>query len=409
MGLPILAGKTTQKQAEPSKLALNIMHFGRSLRLAGLPIGTGKIIDAVRAVEIAGFRSSEDFYWALHGIFVSSPEHELIFSQGFHIFWRRPELLGKLLETGLLTPPPPASKKSAGSRRLSDAMGLKNFGSNRRDPEQRETYVGASSAEVFRTMDFEKMSVKEIMKAEKIIEGLPLSIPERKTRHLIQSHKGPLVDLRSTMRANLRTGSAMIQLKYRKAKKRAPPLVVICDISGSMAKYSRLLLHFTHALTKKRERVHSFVFGTRLTNITRFLTERDTDVALESAQTVIRDWSGGTRIGVCLRMFNIHWSRRVLSQGAVVILISDGLDRDPGVGLGEEMERIHKSCRRLIWLNPLLRYSEFEPRALGVKAMLPHVDEFRPVHNLASMAALAEALVANDLVARREPKHRDEG
>lgn len=402
-----MTGNTTQKQAEPSKLALNIMHFGRSLRSAGLPIGTGKIIDAVRAVELAGFRSSDDFYWALHGIFVSRPEHELIFSQGFHIFWRRPELLGKLLQTGLLSPPPPANKKSAGSRRLSDALGLRNFGSSLLDSEQRQAYTGASSTEVFRTMDFEKMSVKEITEAEKIIKGLPLPIPERKTRHLIPSHKGPLVDLRSTLRANLRTGSAMLQLKYRKAKKRAIPLVVICDISGSMAKYSRLLLHFTHALTKKRERVHSFVFGTRLTNITRFLIARDVDVALESAQAVIRDWSGGTRIATCLRMFNIHWSRRVLSQGAVVILISDGLDRDPSVGLGEEMERIQKSCRRLIWLNPLLRYSEFEPRALGVKAMLPHVDEFRPVHNLASMAALAEALAANDFVAGREPKHRD--
>jgi len=402
-----LTGNTTQKQAEPSKLALNIMHFGRSLRSAGLPIGTGKIIDAVRAVELAGFRSSDDFYWALHGIFVSRPEHELIFSQGFHIFWRRPELLGKLLQTGLLSPPPPANKKSAGSRRLSDALGLRNFGSSLLDSEQRQAYTGASSTEVFRTMDFEKMSVKEITEAEKIIKGLPLPIPERKTRHLIPSHKGPLVDLRSTLRANLRTGSAMLQLKYRKAKKRAIPLVVICDISGSMAKYSRLLLHFTHALTKKRERVHSFVFGTRLTNITRFLIARDVDVALESAQAVISDWSGGTRIATCLRMFNIHWSRRVLSQGAVVILISDGLDRDPSVGLGEEMERIQKSCRRLIWLNPLLRYSEFEPRALGVKAMLPHVDEFRPVHNLASMAALAEALAANDFVAGREPKHRD--
>ncbi len=402
-----MTGNTTQKQAEPSKLALNIMHFGRSLRSAGLPIGTGKIIDAVRAVELAGFRSSDDFYWALHGIFVSRPEHELIFSQGFHIFWRRPELLGKLLQTGLLSPPPPANKKSAGSRRLSDALGLRNFGSSLLDSEQRQAYTGASSTEVFRTMDFEKMSVKEITEAEKIIKGLPLPIPERKTRHLIPSHRGPLVDLRSTLRANLRTGSAMLQLKYRKAKKRAIPLVVICDISGSMAKYSRLLLHFTHALTKKRERVHSFVFGTRLTNITRFLIARDVDVALESAQAVISDWSGGTRIATCLRMFNIHWSRRVLSQGAVVILISDGLDRDPSVGLGEEMERIQKSCRRLIWLNPLLRYSEFEPRALGVKAMLPHVDEFRPVHNLASMAALAEALAANDFVAGREPKHRD--
>ena len=392
-----MAANTTQKQATPSKLAVNIMHFARSLRIAGLPVGTGKIIDAVRAAEISGLRSSEDFYWALHSIFVSRPEHELIFRKGFQIFWKRPELLGQLLETGLLAPTSSASGKSAGSRRLSDAMGLKTFGSNLESSEKRETYVGASSAEVFRTMDFEKMSVEEIEEAKRIIKGLPLPVPERKTRHLMQSHKGPLIDLRSTMRTSLRSGAAMIQLKYRQAQKRPTPLVVICDISGSMAKYSRLLLHFTHALANQRDRVHSFVFGTRLTNITRFLVERDTDVALESAQAVIKDWSGGTRIAVCLRMFNIQWSRRVLSQGAVVILISDGLDRDINVGLAQEMERIHKSCRRLIWLNPLLRYSEFEPRALGVKAMLPHVDEFRPVHNLASMAALAEGLARSDL------------
>ena len=395
-----LAANTTQEKGEPSRLAVNIMHFGRALRIAGLPIGTGKIIDAVTAAEISGLRSLDDFYWALHSIFVSRPEHELIFRQGFQIFWKRPELLEKLLETGLLAPTSSARPKSAGSRRLSDAMGLKNFGSNSEDPHQRENYTGASSAETFRTMDFEKMSAAEISEAKKIIKDLPLPIPKRKTRHLIQSHKGPLIDLRATMCASLRTGAAMIDLKYRRAEKRATPLVVICDISGSMAKYSRLLLHFTHALTNKRDRVHSFVFGTRLTNITRFLAERDTDVALEAAQAVIKDWSGGTRIAVCLRMFNVHWSRRVLGQGAVVLLISDGLDRDVSIGLEKEMERIHKSCRRLIWLNPLLRYSEFEPRALGVKAMLPHVDEFRPIHNLVSMAALAEALASNDLVAK---------
>ncbi len=169
-------------------------------------------------------------------------------------------------------------------------------------------------------------------------------------------------------------------------------MVVLCDISGSMGRYSRMLLHFMHALENARERVHAFVFGTRLTNITRQLRHKDVDVALDAVVAAVEDWSGGTRIGACVHDFNVAWSRRVLAQGAVVLLISDGLDRAGGEGLGHEMERLHKSSRRLIWLNPLLRYDGFEPKALGVRAMLPHVDEFRPVHNLESLAVLAEAL-----------------
>ena len=381
------------REAEQSKLATNIMHFARSLRLAGLPIGTDKIIGAVKAVEISGLRSSEDFYWALHGVFVSRPEQDLIFEQGFHIFWKRPELLNQLLERGLLVPQ--AKTNTAGSRRLSDAMALQNFGSGSIENKESKTYRGTSAVEVFRTLDFEKMSEKEITEAKKAIKELVLPMVGRKTRHLVRSNRGPMVDLRSTMRASLRVGGAVIQLKYRKLQERPPPLVVVCDISGSMARYSQLLIHFAHALTNGRERVYSFVFGTQLTNISKYLVERDADVALEAAQDVVKDWSGGTRIGACLRSFNHEWSRRVLGQGAVVILITDGLDRDGGGSLGEEMERMHKSCRRLIWLNPLLRYSEFEPKALGVKAMLPHVDEFRPVHNLASVAELAEVLSAD--------------
>ena len=381
------------REAEQSKLATNIMHFARSLRLAGLPIGTDKIISAVKVAEISGLRSSEDFYWALHGVFVSRPEQDLIFEQGFHIFWKRPELLNQLLERGLLVPQ--GKTNTAGSRRLSDAMALQNVGSGSIENKESKTYRGTSAVEVFRTLDFEKMSEKEITEAKKAIKELVLPMVGRKTRHLVRSNRGPMVDLRSTMRASLRVGGAVIQLKYRKLQERPPPLVVICDISGSMARYSQLLIHFSHALTNGRERVHSFVFGTQLTNISKYLVERDADVALEAAQDVVKDWSGGTRIGSCLRSFNHEWSRRVLGQGAVVILITDGLDRDGGGSLGEEMERMHKSCRRLIWLNPLLRYSEFEPKALGVKAMLPHVDEFRPVHNLASVAELAEALSAD--------------
>ena len=381
------------REAEQSKLATNIMHFARSLRLAGLPIGTDKIIGAVKAAEISGLQSSEDFYWALHGVFVSRPEQDLIFEQGFHIFWKRPELLNQLLERGLLVPQ--GKTNTAGSRRLSDAMALQNFGSGSIENKESKTYGGTSAVEVFRTLDFEKMSEKEITEAKKAIKKLVLPMVGRKTRHLVRSNRGPMVDLRSTMRASLRVGGAVIQLKYRKLQERPPPLVVVCDISGSMARYSQLLIHFAHALTNGRERVYSFVFGTQLTNISKYLVERDADVALEAAQDVVKDWSGGTRIGACLRSFNHEWSRRVLGQGAVVILITDGLDRDGGGSLGEEMERMHKSCRRLIWLNPLLRYSEFEPKALGVKAMLPHVDEFRPVHNLASVAELAEALSAD--------------
>ena len=194
------------------------------------------------------------------------------------------------------------------------------------------------------------------------------------------------------MRAALRSGRDVIPLKWKSRRRRHPPLVVLCDISGSMSRYARMLLHFLHAITNDRDRVHSFLFGTRLSNITRHLRNKDVDLALEKVSKQVLDWSGGTRIGACLQDFNVTWSRRVLGQGAIVLLISDGLDRDDASGLSREMERLHKSCRRLIWLNPLLRYDGYEPKSQGAKAMMPHVDEFRPVHNLASLAELTAVL-----------------
>jgi uncharacterized protein with von Willebrand factor type A (vWA) domain len=217
-----------------------------------------------------------------------------------------------------------------------------------------------------------------------------MDLPTRRSR---PAHgAGQRADLRATMRAALRSGSDTIPLRWKRPRRRHPPLVVICDISGSMSRYSRMLLHFMHAITNDRDRVHTFLFGTRLTNITRHLRQKDVDVALEKVAEVVVDWSGGTRIGASLREFNIHWSRRVLGQGAVVLFISDGLDRDNAEGLGAEIERLHKSCRRLIWLNPLLRYEGYEPKSLGAQVLVPHVDDFRTVHNLDSLSQLTEVL-----------------
>jgi uncharacterized protein with von Willebrand factor type A (vWA) domain len=214
------------------------------------------------------------------------------------------------------------------------------------------------------------------------------------TRRFRRDPTGPRIDLRATMRESLRGGGGLVDLARRRRRVRHPPLVVLCDISGSMSRYSRMLLHFLHAVTNDRDRVHVFVFGTRLTNVTRALRSKDVDVALGRIGAQVQDWSGGTRIGHCIDGFNRDWSRRVLGQGAVVLLISDGLDRDGGVGLSVAMDRLHRSCRRLIWLNPLLRWDGFAPKSSGIRAMLPHVDEFRSAHSLESLEELARLLAA---------------
>jgi hypothetical protein len=236
------------------------------------------------------------------------------------------------------------------------------------------------------------MSADEIARARALIRRMQLPIRAVPTRRFRPEPRGRRVDLRRTLRQSLRGGGAMIDLARKRRVRRHPPLVILCDISGSMERYSRMLLHFMHAVTNDRDRVHCFVFGTRLTNISRQLRQRDVDLALAKVGERVLDWSGGTRIGHCLHAFNRVWSRRVLAQGAVVLLITDGLDRDAGAGLEREIERLHKSCRRLIWLNPLLRYEGYAPIATGSRAIIKHVDDFRPVHNLESLAQLTEAL-----------------
>jgi uncharacterized protein with von Willebrand factor type A (vWA) domain len=371
------------------------MHFARTLRAAGLPVGPGKLLDAVDAVRTVGIESRRDFYWTLHAVFVNRRDQREIFDQAFHIFWRNPQILEKAMAAVLpQTHLPPDENAKEMSRRLADALAPPEGDEPQNLEEELEIDAALtfSAREVLQSTDFETMSADEISQAKQLVRAMRLPIMAVPTRRFVADPNGARADMRATLRAALRSGGGMIDLKRRSRRTRHPPIVMLCDISGSMSRYSRIFLHFMHAVTNDRDRVHTFLFGTRLTNVTRYLRYKDVDVALDRITTAVEDWSGGTRIGQCLAEFNRLWSRRVLGQGAIVLLITDGLDRDAGTGLDQEVERLHKSCRRLIWLNPLLRFDGFEPRSSGVRAILPHVDDFRTVHNLDSLAALTEAL-----------------
>ena len=389
--------------ASAGTFAANIMHFGRALRAAGLPIGPQRVVEAVRAVETAGIGRRDDFYWTLHAVFVNRRDQRELFNQAFHLFWRNPRMLEQML--ALMLPRNGGTRDDsapAASRRVADGLlgGPRPAEGQGGENDERDVEVDAvltySAAEALRTRDFEDMSADEIRQAKEVIAAMRLPILAATTRRFEPDPNGPRVDMRATLRTALRSGTAIIPLRLRRPRRRPPPVVALCDISGSMSRYSRMLIHFLHALTNDRDRVHTFVFGTRLTNVTRYLRDRDVDIALAKVGEAAGDWDGGTRIGHCLAEFNLRWSRRVLGQGAVVLFISDGLDRDAGRGLAREIERLHKSCRRLIWLNPLLRYQGFEPKSAGIRAILPHVDDFRQVHNLDSLDALAEALSRPD-------------
>ncbi len=343
-------GERMGQAAERGRLLANIMYFARTLRAAGLPIGPGKVLAAVEAVRAVGIADRQDFYWTLHAVFVNRRDQRELFDQAFHIFWRNPELLEKML--GLMLPTIRGDEPGEEmNRRLAEALHL-GQDEGREQPGEEKVELDAvmtfSSRELLQQMDFEKMSGAELAQAKAAIRRMVLPLAAAPTRRFAPDPRGERTDMRASLRAQLRSGD-LLALKRKRRQTRPPPLVILCDISGSMSRYSRLFLHFMH-------------------------------------------WSGGTRIGQCLAEFNRRWSRRVLGQGAVVLLISDGLDRDAGVGLGQEMDRLHRSCRRLIWLNPLLRYEGFAPKSLGMRAILPHVDEFRPVHSLDSLDDLVKAL-----------------
>jgi len=374
------------------KLADNVVHFARALRHAGVPVGPDRVLDGLRALELIGVARRDDFYWTLASVFLGRREQIELFDQAFSIFWHSRRLSGQIPGAPVVESSNAAGQEPAGNR-IAEALGLT---AEVMLPGERaalqETGASASQMEKLRTQDFDTMTIEELAQVKKLIARLRLPIPDIRIRRLQPHAHGQFVDLRGTLRASLRGNADVIPLRRRSHQRRHPPLVILCDISGSMSRYSRMFLHFMHAITNDRDRVHTFVFGTRLTNITRHLRHRDVDMALGAVSRAVADWSGGTRIGANLKEFNLRWSRRVLGQNAEVLLISDGLDRDAGVDLPQAMERLHKSCRKLIWLNPLLRFDGFEPKATGVRLMLPHVDAFVPAHSVESLADLARIL-----------------
>ncbi|MES2967371.1 MAG: VWA domain-containing protein [Pseudomonadota bacterium] len=388
---------------EDGKLSHNIAHFARALRKAGLPIGPGRVVDAIRAVQVAGFSERADFFWTLHACFVSRPEQRAVFAQVFRLYWRDPQYLEHMMS--LMIPAVRGVQEDriaeAAEKRAAEAL----LDGHQPDLPDRESEAGdqieidatatMSHEERLKTLDFEQMSIAEIAQAKRMLARLSLPVKPLTSRRF-SAGTGTRIDARRTLRGALRQGGEVTKLAMKSPAIRWPNLVVLCDISGSMSQYSRMVLHFVHAVANRKgqgwARVHAFTFGTRLTNITRHLRNRDVDAALKAAGAEAQDWSGGTRIGASLHAFNRDWSRRVLGQGAVVLLITDGLDRDDTGALAHEMQRLHLSARRLIWLNPLLRWDGFAPRATGIKAMLPHVDAFRAGHSIASLEGLGQAI-----------------
>lgn len=386
---------------ERGRFAENVLMFCRTLRRAGLPIGPGQVIDALMAAGTAGLQRRDDFYWALRAVLVNDPAHFRLFHQAFHVYFRNPRLLERF--TALLLPEAIENQQQAPSpetaRRLMEALAVSTGEFEDTDEPEIDRSQTWSRREILRKKDFEQMTLVELDEAKQLLRAEIVPLKDVATRRFKASGYGHRYDLRRSMQLMMRNNGQLIQLSKKHRVERPPVLVLICDISGSMSRYSRIFLHFAHALSSGNQVVHSFVFATRLTNISRRLSDKDVDSALAKISTEVMDWDGGTRIADCLERFNIDWSRRVLAQNAVVILLSDGLERDSESNLEVQMRRLRRSCRQLIWLNPVLRYADFEPKATGIRKMLPYVDLFLPAHNVDSLGGLSRIL-------RRRPESR---
>jgi uncharacterized protein with von Willebrand factor type A (vWA) domain len=384
------------------RLAENVVHFSRVLRAAGVPVGTDRVILTLEALKVAGLESRDDLRSVLESCLIDRAQHRLLFDQAFHVFWKDPDLLGQMLRLLL----PQVSEKLGGAharppenRRLGEALAPtapRSRSAARPERIEVDARLSASDREQLRKADFDTMSTAELAAARRMLQAIVPFFARLPTRRDTPSPLGPRFDLRAVLRESARRGGDIATLPRRRRRTHLEPLVVIVDISGSMSRYSRMFLHFVHALAggpgSADYRVHVFVFGTRLTNVTRQLRHRDPDLALSEVVRAVDDWSGGTRIAACLHEFNRHWARRVLSGNPTVLLVTDGLEHREIDELGREAEWLARSCRRLVWLNPLLRYEAFEPRARGVRALLAHVSSLLPVHNLESLEQLASVL-----------------
>jgi len=397
----VLAAATSDA---PRAFAANVVHFARVLRKAGLPLGTDRQLLALEALQVTGVASRADLYAVLRACLIDRIEHRALFDQAFAVFWRDPELLEQLLALLLPAVPHPRPGPEPG-RRLAEAMlGKRSPGAdNPSSPLPLHGQPGWSDRERLRKADFDSMTAEEWTAAQCMLRALRPWFRRIATRRDAPAASGCRIDLRELLRESGRRGGDFAVLARKKRRTRPEALVAVVDISGSMSRYSRVFLHFMHAMANSEVAFSAFVFGTRLTPITRQLRAHDPDEALAGVVEEVEDWAGGTRIGPCLREFNLRWARRLPLHEATVLLVTDGLERADIELLSAEASRLGRSCGRLFWLNPLLRYEGFEPKARGVRALLPHVDRLLPMHNVASLEQVARALLT-DSTRRHSPR-----
>lgn len=400
MATRLLAGGEPRHHA-----ADNILHFARVLRSAGLPVGPDRVLLAIEALEQVGVDRREDVRAALAAVMLSRHEQRPLFDAAFAAFWRDPKLLERMMLMMLPKVRGQAEPPADRNARLQQALNPPSKAPRNPPPEEDavdparfDAMLTSSERERLQKADFATMTIAEFNLARRLATQVALPIDPVLTRRSRPDRRGR-PDLRTTMRQMLHTPDLLLP---RRVSPRIvpPPLVVLLDISGSMERYSRVFLHFTHAIAQRRT-VHAFVFGTRLTSISRCLRHRDPDEALARADALVDDWRGGTRIAANLARFNRDWARRVLTRNAALLLVTDGLERADGGDLAKEAALLSRFARQFIWLNPLLRFEGFEPRAAGIRAILPHVDRFLPMHNLASLADLGRALQPTNTGNRR--------
>jgi uncharacterized protein with von Willebrand factor type A (vWA) domain len=377
--------------SERGHLLRNMLIFGRMLRALGIKVTPTQIIDLVEALKHIDIRQREDFKDSTRTVLINNHEQIPLFDRAFDLFWQAREK-NQLMEIDLGA----LLQRSPEPEKLTEVAPSPADGDNPPERESEEPIIETiytySAQEVLREKDFTELTPTELQEVRLMMQRMKWELEQRRTRRKMRAPHGIYLDMRRSFRQNLRYGGELLQLTWRRRKLKRRPLVVLCDISGSMERYSRVLLKFIYMISNGLEDVEAFVFSTRLTRITRYLRNRDVDAALDQVAASVHDWAGGTRIGDALKTFNYEWGRRVLGQGAIVLIISDGWDRGDIDLLSHEMERLQLSSQRLIWLNPLLGSENYEPLTRGIQAALPYVDDFLPVHNLASLEQLGDLL-----------------
>lgn len=387
-------------------LAENVTRFTRMLRAAGFAVGPERTIAALDALQLLGLAHRVRVHAALASVLLDRHEDQPLFDAAFDAFWCAPPGADAATPTAARDPGVPGRRAPiAASQRLSDALsaGVARQPAAVRDEDERvvvDVALGVSTRERLARRDFESMSAEEFRAATRLAAELPNLLVPVSTRRRIDAARGA-IDLHRVLRDSARDPFAA-RLPRRRPQRRLPPLVVLCDVSGSMQRYSRVFLHWVHAMIRHHRQVEALTLGTRLTRITHALQTRDVDDALAAVGSQVGDWAGGTRLGPCLREFNRRWARRLLAGRSTVLLLTDGLDRDDSGVLSFEARRLRRYARRTLWLNPLLRFAGFEPRAAGIRALLPHVDEFLPAHDLDSLADLSNLLARRGERLRRD-------